>query len=1561
MVGLNTRRDRRRPSRRSAVTAALALVVSLVPALVVSSASPASAADPDSVSVSLQGCRNDGTLTLPNTHGDFVCSDTAYTPGNLGKGWNELDLVPYRLVLDAGSSAPTLQTFTVAYAVDREDAGTAGYDVLSEATPNGALSSPSCAAAVITPAVTMAPGLGGTDKTLFRTLTIAQTKGTKCVFDFYARLALGSHLYPGASLHGNVALVVDPTTVTTQRIGARDVSIPVNEISPQEIYETIGASRNANHIWTASKSPSAANLSFGNSCMTATTGASQTVNVTVSWSKSAANPTGYTVMTSVYANNPAARSISVTVTDVIKSGSQVLSTKVFPAVSVPAGMNDYLVGTHSVDVAASAVGSPASFNSSASGTYQDTATGIAIPGTATTAASLPDSAIATGTTTNSTATVSDVVSITGDGLTFSVAAPSLGAFTGGYVADTPTAAPVSWTLTGVSGSGSVTFAKTVYLDRPRITSGTLADTATITGATSGTHSHSASVGLDSGALVALTVNKTLSPASANALSFGFDVTGPAAYASSFSLSFPAGTTTGTRTLSGLAPGTYSIDEPASFPFVGQSATATINLPTCSATVAFTNSFNPPRAQVKKVTVPAGSESGWAFVLRGTGLPTDGVPVQTTGTGAAPFPVDLQTGSYTITETTQTGWDVTAVSGTPSGRVSRPSGSASCAFSVDQTADADSTFECVFTNTQRGKIVIDKVTQPEGSSQSFPFTLQGGPSALSEAFSLTDTAAARESAWVRPGSGYSAAETTLSGWDQSSAVCSDGSPVTDIDVSAGETVICTFTNTQRGRIVVHKTTDPASTASFPFALAGNGRNDTFSLQNGQEHDTGHVIVPGSGYSVAETVPAGWDLSSAACSDQSPVTAIAVSPGETVHCYFVNTQRGQIVIDKVTDPVGDPQSFAFTLSGGPSALTDAFALTDAAEPRSSGYLPPGSGYNAAETVPAGWDQTSATCNDGSPVTNISVSPGEVVLCTFTNTKRARLLVDKVTLPAGDPQQFSFSSSGPGGHSQSFSLADATAAHASGALVPGSYAVAEAVPSGWDQTDATCSDGSPATAVQLSPGETVTCTFTNTKRARIVVDKVTLPAPSTQSFPFTLTGPSLVNDNFALTAAALPRSSTALLPGAGYAVSESTVDGWDQTAASCDDGSPVTGITLSPGEVVTCTFTNTQRGKILVDKITDPAGSPQSFDFSVTGGPDAVNSTFQLADTSLLHENAGLRPGTYAAAESSTLPAGWSLTSATCSDGSPASAVAVGPGETVTCTFRNQARGSAAVVKTLSGSPIPVGSPHAFTFQLRQGATPVDAGTLLESKVANAANGGAFGFTSALVPGTTYQVCEIVMPGWSTTLGTFVPDSFLPPDGAVPDPLVDNSVLCGNFSVSPGQTMSFAVNNTPPPGGRALTIGFWKNWSSCSGGQQAPVLDRTLTSMEPTGVVLSAAGTPLGFTVVYLALRGSTATPPNPDRAQHCRQAVAILNKSRTDTGKKQASDPAFNMAAQQLAASLNYAAGAGMKGSVTAGLTQAVLLLGKYEFNGSTHLPISKADAATMNTLAKLFDDYNNNLL
>ena len=324
-------------------------------------------------------------------------------------------------------------------------------------------------------------------------------------------------------------------------------------------------------------------------------------------------------------------------------------------------------------------------------------------------------------------------------------------------------------------------------------------------------------------------------------------------------------------------------------------------------------------------------------------------------------------------------------------------------------------------------------------------------------------------------------------------------------------------------------------------------------------------------------------------------------------------------------------------------------------------------------------------------------------------------------------------------------------------------------------------------------------------------------------------------------------------------------------------------------------------------------------------------------------------------SSPPAGYTWGTVTIS-GSPTAAITSVTTREVTVT--NTVTGRAKVIKTKSG--LPLSGTDSFTFQLRQGADTVNVGTILESQNATASNAGVINFTTVLAPGQHYQMCELVMPGWNTSLsGTlFVPGSIIPP--ALPNPNVDNSPVCVDFVAQAGVTTTFTVDNTFP-GGLARTIGFWKNWASCakSKGAQRPILDQTLAAAMPTGIVVSAqSGTYPGFAAAYyLILHGSTTTP---NVAPDCSKAVNLLNKSTMTSGKKMASDPAFNLVAQLIAAELNFTAGAAKNGTVISAVNQAVVLLGKYKFTGDGYTgKISAADATTMNNLAKTLDNYNNN--
>jgi hypothetical protein len=728
----------RRRSTPRVLLVLLALLAGMLPAMVVT-ASPASAAagDPSQVSFTLEGCRNNGGITLP-IGGRFVCPDAAYTTGNLGKGWNELDLVPFRVTTGVGTQSGATTDYTFAIALDYyKDA--IGYDLISVATVNAAKSDASCS-------VSNGPSLPASpttsDASIHRLLTVHQDKGTTCVFDFYGRLAIGSHNYNGSSLHANLF----NQSLNTSGIGSREVSIPVREILPQSISKTMNAVQGAAYDWSLSKTSLPLTRSLGDTC-DATNTRTNTVQVTVSWNRLGPAPAGQIqVSTVVTATNPASRVITVNVSDDIRSGTTVLNTLTSGDVDVPAN-SSAVVLSHTFNVP----GDTTALNDIATATYTDKATGVAVPGTTTATASAD--VVSSGTTTNATAVVTDTEHLTGSAFRFRVDSTSgeSGTFTPAY--SLPGAfrtADLTWTSGTLNGNGSVVFNKTVDVTSATIATGSLSDVAGLTGSDSLTRSANASTTLNATAYATATVSKSMTQKFAGSKSFTFELfsgTAPGTdTGTSRVVTIPAGSLgpVSSTAITGLDPTlSYYFDEAATAPFPAQTtagfsyALVAGDLSSCSATVSVLNSAAPATARVQKTTVPTGSTS-WSFTLTGPNSLSE-TKSATAGAGYVAFDhvLDVDGGTYTITETAQSGWDNTGASGGITGTNPRSATSSTathtCAIVLNLTTDSGAVLSCSFENTQRAHVRLTKTVSgaaiPSGSPYSFSFTLTGGPDSV----------------------------------------------------------------------------------------------------------------------------------------------------------------------------------------------------------------------------------------------------------------------------------------------------------------------------------------------------------------------------------------------------------------------------------------------------------------------------------------------------------------------------------------------------------------------------------------------------------------------------------------------------------------------------------------------------------------------------------------------------------------------------------------------------------------------------------------------------------------
>ena len=192
----------------------------------------------------------------------------------------------------------------------------------------------------------------------------------------------------------------------------------------------------------------------------------------------------------------------------------------------------------------------------------------------------------------------------------------------------------------------------------------------------------------------------------------------------------------------------------------------------------------------------------------------------------------------------------------------------------------------------------------------------------------------------------------------------------------------------------------------------------------------------------------------------------------------------------------------------------------------------------------------------------------------------------------------------------------------------------------------------------------------------------------------------------------------------------------------------------------------------------------------------------------------------------PSDWVCVGGTQDDGDT---ISLGLGEEATCTITNTAQGMVDLLKLTNGVENQV---MMWNFSLTgPGVDESDS-----SPPTTVDFGGA-----KLLPGEEYTLCETGIPaGWTLewqvdTDGDGVPDTIIPmvagvnndpvgPDGYsrvydpnyVPPGPFTNDTRCVNFVVEVGETLAFQIDNQFP-GGEPRTIGYWKNWNTCTNGNQ------------------------------------------------------------------------------------------------------------------------------------------------
>lgn len=307
------------------------------------------------------------------------------------------------------------------------------------------------------------------------------------------------------------------------------------------------------------------------------------------------------------------------------------------------------------------------------------------------------------------------------------------------------------------------------------------------------------------------------------------------------------------------------------------------------------------------------------------------------------------------------------------------------------------------------------------------------------------------------------------------------------LAGADDVVCTFTNTRKGSITIGKVTDPIVTTSWPFT----GTLGEFSLAHGGQY-TSTQLLPGV-YRFSEPLTPGWRLESFSCNDPSAIVysdlpnrtgSVNLQPGANLVCTFTNSATtGTITIIKQTSPevtaawlfTGTLGEFSLPGNNGERVFPELLPIV----------------YEVTELLTPQWTLATITCSDSTGVSTpevdlanrtarISLKPGGNVVCIFKNiADTGTITIDKqVVGTATAPWTFDSSLGG-------FTLPAAGGSKDFFVVPSGSYTVAEQATAGWYVKSITCTDrdgGSVVDAVtgaatiDLDPGETVLCTYTN-----------------------------------------------------------------------------------------------------------------------------------------------------------------------------------------------------------------------------------------------------------------------------------------------------------------------------------------------------------------------------------------------------------------------------------------------------------------------------------------------------
>jgi LPXTG-site transpeptidase (sortase) family protein len=829
-----------------------------------------------------------------------------------------------------------------------------------------------------------------------------------------------------------------------------------------------------------------------------------------------------------------------------------------------------------------------------------------------------------------------------------------------------------------------------------------------------------------------------------------------------------------------------------------------------------------------------------------------------------------------------------------------------AGSITNTAKAtvsavDSNTSSVTLNKLQGTLVIDKVTVPAGDTTSFDFVATGSGNAD---FSLAD-ADTPHSVTLDQGT-YTVSESAVTNWDITNIACvvsgTHGSTVTigsdsdfdtgdssiSVDLKAGDTVTCTYTNGAWPVLHVVKdlTNDNGGTLTIPdFSFSVNGGSATAFESDGQND----LILAPATYTVTETAVSGYFSSTSGCD------LVALDYGDEATCTITNDDLAPKLHLRKTvtnDNAGSALNTAWTLTATGTAATPTNLSGTTPVDSGSGFL--SDTYTLAETGgPAGYTAGNWSCvvtGTSTPVTvsnsQVTLGLGEDVTCTINNNDDAPSLTLLKTVTnnnGGTAVASAWTLTATGALASPTNLSGTSGVTSGTTFKADTYTLGESGgPSGYAAGSWSCvKNGNPAVTgntITLASGDTATCTINNNDIAPslTLTNSVTNNdggSASATDWTLTATGPTTITGTTPVSSGTGFAAGTYTLSQTGGPASGYTTGTWN-----CTGGTFVAPdqITLALGETASCSIANDDVAPTLklVKVVTnDDGGSGVPADWTLTASGTSRGFS-DSGDSTTFHT---MMAGVVYTLSEDDLP-GYTAGSWSCDTGSlSGDELTLALGEDATCTITNDDIGATlTLLKTVTNN-------NGGTL------TAVDFPVFVDSDAA------VWGTPINLSAGT-YTVSETTQTGYAAD--TWGGDCAA--DGSVTLEVGDDKTCTiTNDDIAPKLTVSVVVNNnyggtalpddfSPSVGGTVVTSGVASTLLS----NTPYAIDETLVTGYEFVSISGDAKCPalLAGTITLAPGDDITCTITNADIAP---QLTVVKTVSNTHGGTLGASDFTMNV--------------------------------------------------------------------